>query len=83
MSINRALEEQICGIVASTFGLSPQQVGADASTQTLAAWTSLGHLRLMANIQQEFGLRLSMDDMIEMTSIEAIERVLSANGIEA
>jgi hypothetical protein len=37
----------------------------------------------MANIQQAFGLRLSMDDMIEMTSIDAIERVLSANGIEA
>jgi acyl carrier protein len=83
MSINRALQEKVCGVTASTFGLSPEQVGVDDSMQTLPAWTSLGHLRLMANIQQAFGLRLSMDEMIEMTSIETIERVLSAKDIEA
>ena len=83
MSANEALREHVQEIVATTFGLAPDQVGADASTQTLRAWTSLAHLRLMASIQQTFGLRLAMDDMIAMTSVEAIERVLTANGIEA
>jgi acyl carrier protein len=83
MTVNEALQEHVCGIVATTFGLAPEQVGTDASTQTLRAWTSLAHLRLMASIQQAFGLRLTMDEMIEMTSIEAIERVLTAHGIEA
>ena len=54
-----------------------------AGTLTLPAWTSLAHLRLMANVQQEFGLRLSMDEMMAMTSVESIEQVLSANGVEA
>jgi acyl carrier protein len=82
MAVNEALQERVCGIVATTFGLAPDQVGADASTQTLKAWTSLAHLRLMASVQQAFGLRLAMDEMAEMTSIEAIERVLAAHGIE-
>ncbi len=83
MSANDALQEQVCGIVAQTLGLAPDQVGPDASTQTLRAWTSLAHLRLMASIQQAFGLRLAMDEMMAMTSIEEIERVLTAHGIEA
>lgn len=83
MTTNSALQERICDIVANTFGLSPMDVDADASTLTLPAWTSLAHLRLMANVQQEFGLRLSMDEMMAMTSVEGIEQALIANGVEA
>lgn len=82
MAANEALQEQVREIVATTFGLAPAEVGADASNQTLRAWSSLAHLRLMASIQQAFGLRLAMDEMMDMTSITAIERVLSAHGVE-
>ncbi|HEX8036247.1 MAG TPA: acyl carrier protein [Ktedonobacterales bacterium] len=81
--MDNALEERIREIIASTFNLDPEDVGSDASAQTLRAWTSLAQLRLLANIQETFGIHLSMDDMLNMTSVQAIEHVLAAKGVVA
>lgn len=81
--MNEQLDERVREVVAETFDLDPREISLDASAQTLAAWTSLAHLRLMANIEQAFGLRLTMDEMTTMTSVRTIENVLSARGVQA
>lgn len=79
--MNDLLSERVCEIVASTFGVDPDSVDEQTSTQTLAAWTSLAHLRLMTNVQDTFGVRFTMSEMSEMSSVGAIERVLAAKGV--
>lgn len=79
--MDTGLEDRIREVVASTFNLDPEDVGADASAQTLKAWSSLAQLRLLTNIQETFGVRLSMDDMMSMTSVRAIEQVLLSKGV--
>lgn len=79
--MNEQLDERVREIVVETFDLDPGEIGPDASAQTLAAWTSLAHLRLMTNIEQAFGLRLTMDEMTTMTSVRAIESVLSVRDV--
>lgn len=77
------LEERIREVVARTFGVSEQDVDSDTSAQTLGAWTSLAHLRLLANLQDAFGVRFSMAEMTDMTSVRAIEQTLIAKGASA
>ncbi len=79
--MNEQLDERVREVVAETFDLDPREIGPDASAQTLAAWTSLAHLRLMANIEQAFGLRLTMDEMTTMTNIPAIVQVLAVRDV--
>jgi acyl carrier protein len=81
--MNDILTERVQDIIASTFGLDPSQVPPEASARTLPAWSSLAHLRLLSAIEQEFGIGLTMNEMISMDSISAIKRVLAGKGIEA
>jgi len=79
--VTEQLEERVREVVAETFDLDPGEISPDASAQTLAAWTSLAHLRLMTNVEQAFGLRLTMDEMTAMTNIPAIVQVLAVRDI--
>jgi acyl carrier protein len=80
--MNEILHERVREVVATTFDEDPQQISAEASNQTVASWTSLGHLRLMANLEQAFGVRFTMEEMTAMSSVQAIEDVLAARGVE-
>lgn len=79
--MSELLRERVCEIVANTFAVDPVTVDESTSAQTLAAWTSLAHLRLLANIQDAFGVRFTMSEMGELDSIGAIARVLNAKGV--
>lgn len=81
--MDNGLEVRIREVIADTFNLDLEDVRPDASAQTLRAWTSLAQLRLLANIQETFGVHLSMDDMLNMTSVQAIEHVLATKGVVA
>ncbi|GAC1460220.1 MAG: hypothetical protein PVSMB4_19220 [Ktedonobacterales bacterium] len=81
--MNEILQERVREVVATTFDVDPQQISAEASNQTVASWTSLGHLRLMANLEQAFGVRFTMEEMTAMSNVQAIEDVLAARGVEA
>jgi len=79
--VNEQRDDRVREVVAETFDLNRGEIDPDASAQTLAAWTSLAHLRLMANIEQAFGLRLTMDEMTTMTNIPAIVQVLAVRDV--
>lgn len=79
--MNHVLTERVRDIVADTFGLDPQEVADDASAQNLAAWSSLAHLRLIANLEQAFGVRFTMAEMTAMNSVQAIDHVLTSRGV--
>lgn len=81
--VNSVIGERVREVMADTFGVDPLEVSSASSAQTLAAWTSLAHLRLMANLEQAFGLRFTMDEMTVMTSVQAVETVLAARGVDA
>jgi acyl carrier protein len=76
-----ALTARICDAIAAAFTLEPFEVAEDASTQSLAAWTSVAHLRLMAALEEEFAIELTTDEMIEMTGVAAIRETLARRGV--
>jgi acyl carrier protein len=81
--VDDILEERICEVVARTFGVDEQDVDGDTTAQTLGSWTSLAHLRLLTNLQDAFGVRFTMAEMTNMTSVRAIEQTLAAKGVSA
>ncbi len=80
--MNELIDERVRKVVATTFGLDPLEVAHDASAQTLAGWTSLARLHL-SSFDENFDIRLTVDDMTSMTSIPAIVTVLTASGVDA
>ncbi len=68
-------------VIADSLRLTPDAVADDAAMETLESWDSLAHMDLIANIETVFGLTLTADDIITMTSLPAIRTLLSTRGV--
>jgi len=55
-----------------TDGLSPE---------TMPAWDSLGHVKLMMGCEEEFGVKFTIDETVESTSVGKLKAVLAAKGV--
>lgn len=45
---------------------------------THAEWDSIGHLQLMAEIEEAFGITLAAEDVVGMTDYDSVRQVLRA-----
>jgi len=45
--------------------------------QSIKAWDSVGHMGLVAIIEEAFGIMLEMDDIIDFSSFEKGKEILS------
>lgn len=79
--LNAPLDDRIRETVAEILAVDLDDVPLDASAQTIAAWTSLAHLRIMAGLETAFDVKFTTDEMISMSSIQRIGHVLRAHGL--
>lgn len=49
---------------------------------TLAAWTSLKHIQLVAVLEQTYGITLTPREMQRLTSLAQVRRMLGQKGVE-
>ena len=61
-------EEKLKELLCDTFGLDEEDISQDMSNDTVASWDSLNHLRLVSALEQEFDIRLTMEEINSMTS---------------
>jgi acyl carrier protein len=57
------------------------QITAETTRRDVPKWDSLQHVALVATIEQHFGISLSMDEMIEMRSVQDICNILDRHGV--
>lgn len=61
--------EKYVAAFTSTF-LVEESALADLKYQDIAAWDSVGHMSLMAALEETFGIEMDIDDIIEFSSFE-------------
>jgi acyl carrier protein len=59
----------------------PGPLTRETSPVDVPRWDSLQHIALVSTIERTFGVSLSMDEMMEMRSVGAIEAVLRRHGV--
>lgn len=59
-------------LMAQVLDLPPGEIGPELSTETSSAWTSLNHLMLVSQLENEFGVVFSSQEVKELTSFTAI-----------
>ena len=50
--------------------------------QDIAAWDSVGHMALMATLEEIFEIELDIDDIIEFSSFEVGKKILAKYNVE-
>jgi acyl carrier protein len=66
------MEERIRAIMAESLRLPADRIGTDAAMGNVPNWDSTAHMRMMLALEDEFGIELDENRMVEMTSLAKI-----------
>lgn len=58
-----------------------ENLSEHSSKQDIPSWDSLTHMDLVTTIEKHFEITLSMEDIVEMTSIKNIVEVLNQHKV--
>ena len=70
------MEQEIRNIMASVFRRDLSQIGEDASPDTIDTWDSLGHMKLIVALEDEFGVSFTDDEIPEMLNYKLVVATL-------
>jgi len=68
--------EKLATVFAETFGISENKVNG-LQYQGIDQWDSVGHMTLVAAIEDAFDIQLDTDDIIDMSSFEKAQEILA------
>jgi len=69
-------------VMADVFGLAPDDIGQDASIDSIEAWDSLKHLNLVLALEERFGVSFTEQETVEILNYELIRTVLAEHGVD-
>jgi acyl carrier protein len=75
-----AVRPEIKSLFANIFKYDGE-ISLATSRREVAKWDSLQHVALVAAIEEQFGISLSMDEMIEIRSVKDICNILDRHGV--
>ena len=59
------------------FGVTAEQA-ANLKFQDIAAWDSVGHMGLVARLEEAFGIMMEPDDIVDLSSFDKGKEILAA-----
>lgn len=68
--------EKLAKVFADTFGISEAETKG-LQYQGIEQWDSVGHMTLVAAIEDDFDIQLDTDDIIDMSSFEKAQEILA------
>lgn len=70
--------EKYVKVFVETFAISEQEV-VNLEYQGISEWDSVGHMGLIATIEDEFDIMMDTDDIIDFSSFEKGKEILETN----
>ncbi len=64
-----------------SFGIDESAL-ADLEYESILEWDSVGHMGLMAGIEEAFDIQLEMDDVIDFSSYDKGKEILKKYNVE-
>jgi len=67
-------------VLAQVLDVPPAKIGPDVSAESTPAWTSLNHLMLVSQLESEFGVFFTNQQIRELTSLDRIVAAIAGHG---
>jgi acyl carrier protein len=75
-------EDKYAQVFMDTFGVERDQLNDKFVYQCVASWDSVGHMGLIAALEDTFGIMLETDDIIDFSGYEKGKQTLAKYGVE-
>jgi acyl carrier protein len=67
-------------ILGEVLAMPAVTLNDQVNLEDIATWNSMVHIELVVRLEETYGIELTQDDIVEMTSIGAIRDVLRRRG---
>lgn len=75
-------EDKYAQVFMDTFSVDRDQLNDKFVYQCVPAWDSVGHMGLIAALEDTFGIMLETDDIIDFSGYEKGKQTLAKYGVE-
>jgi acyl carrier protein len=70
------MSDRLIDLFASVLSVESTALREDSSPENTSAWDSVTNMMLVASIEEEFGIELTSDEIVEMTTIGSARAIL-------
>lgn len=81
-SSNGDLESCVRATIARVFRLSTGEAAGDLQIGAPPQWDSIGHMQLLVEIENEFGVRFPTHAIANLTTVETIVEAIRTHNLE-
>ena len=75
-------KEKYNAVFMDSFNLKQEDLDQNVSYGSVTEWDSVGHMGLIAEIEEAFGIELEMDDVIDFSSYVKGKDILKKYNVE-
>jgi len=72
--------DKLCEFISEVFGLEPGLVRPDSGPGQFPKWDSLGHIQLVAALEERYGVQFATDEILNFYSVTDIAASLTDKG---
>jgi len=65
-----------------SFSISSNDLGGDLEYNSIQTWDSVGHMGLIAALEEQFDIMMEMDDIIDFSSYEKGFELIAKYGVD-
>lgn len=70
--------QELTKIIAETFGEKESNIREDTEMKEIDSWDSLTHMELIANLESEYTIEFTADEIVEMVTVAKIRELVEA-----
>ena len=74
--MDKRIENKIKKIIADTFEISEAMINDETTTESIDDWSSLRHINLMSNLENEFNIKFDAIEIVVLTSYYSIKNAI-------
>ena len=74
--------DRVAALFTKCFKIEHGEFSRNLVPEDVLLWDSLGHMNLVMELEDEFGLHLEVDEITEMSSAGKILDILAAKGVQ-
>ena len=75
--------ETLAELVARVLDINKLDIADDSSPETISSWDSFNSLMLIAELEKNFNVKFSIDEVTEIKHVRSIKDLLEKKGIIA
>lgn len=73
--------EKLYNSFAKALNIDSSIVNDDLKYQSIKEWDSISHMMLISVIEEDFGISLDTDDVIDMSSVRKAKEIMAKHNI--